>query len=189
MNEINLLPWRALRRMEFKKKLKLIITTGLLVSVISSTILNFYLKNEKAKQSTRNEILIREIEYLDKNIKKISRINANIRLISNRLNYLTYMQENPVFIVHFLDELSRKIPDNISLNSLSKINEKIIILGQAKNHKDIGVMMRNLANNAWVRNAELIEIMKKQSQGEAFNEFKLKANMEFQDDSNQQERI
>ncbi|KTD07151.1 PilN domain-containing protein [Legionella jamestowniensis] len=179
MTEINLLPWRRLRKIEGKRKFKLVITLGFFVALSFIVIVNFLVKNILTNQINRSYLLKNEINLLNEKIREISKIKSDIRSIKESIINLLKMQNNPVIVIRFFDCLSKETPDNIRLILVELKNNKMIIKGQSKNHVDIGKMMRNITRNRWVSNAKLVEIVKRHDQEES-NRFKMQADMEIQ---------
>ncbi|WED43834.1 PilN domain-containing protein [Legionella cardiaca] len=179
MSEINLLPWRTLRRAELKKKLIIISLSSLSFIFILSVILSFYIDRPIKRQLRRNQKLQMEIMNLEGKIQETRKIIESRDLIMNHVKRLHYLQLNPILVIHFLDEILKIIPENICLDSMEMKEGKIVISGRAKFHDDIGLMMHKFGKNKWICNYKITEIRTVGYKN--YSKFKLNISMKFYD--------
>lgn len=174
MTQINLLPWRELRREQEKKQFTLYFAFGLIGAVIMVLLMNTYAKQLIEDQSARNEILQKEIQVLNKQTKEIEQIKALRLALIARMNIVQNLQSTRILTVRLFDELIKILPDGVFLTKMERSGDRIILLGYAESSSSISILMRNIEHNPWIYQPDLTEIKKtKEAQARVENEFKL----------------
>lgn len=170
MPSINLLPWRAERRVQRQKEFHLMLgVTALIAAVIVFAVYMFYM-DSLAYQNDRNEFLNSEIRVLNNKIREIERLRtARARLI-DRMNLIQDLQGNRPVIVRMFDTMARIIPDDLYFTEVSLRGEKVVIKGMAKSNNRVATLMRNFDQSDWFADPALIRVVAKDSH---LNEFEI----------------
>ncbi|KTD74054.1 PilN domain-containing protein [Legionella tucsonensis] len=177
MTQINLLPWRELKRDQEKK----LFTTMLLVCIVAAAfivfLINSYASGLVSNQVTRNQMLQKEINTMDVQIKEIKNLQKAREMIISRMSVVQHLQSTRTLMVHLFDELINVTPAGIYLTKIEGKNDVITVSGYAESNTFVSMLMRNIENNDWLHNPLLSEIKKeeneKKKQQSAENEFKL----------------
>ncbi|MCP0914486.1 MULTISPECIES: PilN domain-containing protein [Legionella] len=176
MADINLLPWRELKREREKKEFGIFVFIGLTSAVLIIFLINFYAKQLVEQQSRRNEILQTEITRLEKQIKEIADIKKLRQALIARMRIVQNLQGTRSLTVRLFDELIKIMPDGVFLTHVERSGDKVTLLGYAESNTNISQLMRNIENNQWIQNPELTEIKKTKEEtpsSNVENEFKL----------------
>ncbi|WP_133127112.1 PilN domain-containing protein [Legionella nagasakiensis] len=175
MTEINLLPWRELKREREKKQFTIYLFLALISAAAVVFLINIYAKQLIEHQSSRNQLLENEITRLKQQIKEIEEIKAIREALIARMIIIQNLQATRSLTVRLFDELIKIMPDGVFLTYVERKEDKITILGYAESNSNISQLMRNIENNNWIKEPYLTEIKKTQeeSSSRVENEFKL----------------
>ncbi len=174
MTQINLLPWREQKREQEKK----VFTTILIVCAIFAAfivfIVNYYASELVSNQITRNQILQKEINSLEDQIKEIKALKLIRKALISRMSIVQNLQSTRTLMVHLFDELIQILPPGIYVTKLERKNDMVTLWGYSESNTNISILMRNIESNAWIQNPSLTEIKKMDDNKQpANNEFKL----------------
>ena len=174
MTEINLLPWRELKREREKKRFSIYLVMALVVAAAIVFLVNLYAQELIDRQTDRNQMLQNEIALLDKQIKSIAEIKKLRQALVARMEIVQNLQATRSLIVHLLDELVKIMPDGVYLTSVERSVDKVTLLGYAESNTNISQLMRNIQHNRWIQDPELTEIKKtNEDKPDVVNQFKL----------------
>lgn len=158
--EINLLPWRELKRKREQKQLSVVILV-VLISVITILLLfNNLAKNLSDKQIQRNQRLTEEIVLFTSQIEEKKKLKKQEKMLITRLNYLQNLQKKPILLVHLFDELVKLMPDGVYLNQVQKIDDSITLKGIADSNSSVSKLIQGIEKNPWLQSPILGEIKK-----------------------------
>ncbi len=155
---INLLPHRE----EKRKRKKVAFFAGLgVAAVIGLAIVGGWyaiVEQLKAGQQERNQFLQTEIAKLEKEIKDIATLKAEIASLTARQKAVEDLQTDRNMPVYLLNELVKKTPEGIYFTSLKQDGQVLVIVGIAQTQERISEFLRNTAyNSEWLVRPELIE--------------------------------
>ena len=155
---INLLPHRE----EKRKRKKIAFFAGLGAAAIAglAVVGGWYVIVEQLKsaQQDRNQFLSTEIAKLDREIKDIAMLKAEIAALTARQKAVEDLQTDRNMPVYILNELVRQTPEGMYFTSLKQDNQLLSITGIAQTQERISEFLRNTANNSeWLVTPELIE--------------------------------
>ncbi|MGM9452194.1 PilN domain-containing protein [Legionella bozemanae] len=177
MTQINLLPWRELRREQEKKLFTTILLACIVAAAFIVFLINLYASGLVRNQVTRNQILQKEINSMDAQIKEIKNLQKAREMMISRMSIVQHLQSTRTLIVHLFDELINITPSGIYLTQVEGKNDVITVSGYTESNAFVSILMRNIENNDWLHNPLLSEIKKeedeKKKQHTANNEFKL----------------
>ncbi|WP_392537652.1 PilN domain-containing protein [Legionella sp. 227] len=181
MTQINLLPWRELKREQEKK----LFTIMLLVCVVAAAfivfLINSYASGLVSNQITRNQMLQKEINAMDAQLKEIKNLEKTREMLISRMSIVQHLQSTRTLMVHLFDELINITPSGVYLTQVEGKNDIISVLGYTESNTFVSILMRNIENNDWLHNPVLSEIKReendkdkdKEKQQSTENEFKL----------------
>ncbi|AWN73751.1 PilN domain-containing protein [Legionella anisa] len=177
MTQINLLPWRELKREQEKKLFTLMLLVSIVASAFVVFLINSYASGLVSNQVTRNQMLQKEINTMDAQIKEIKNLQKAREMIISRMSVVQHLQSTRTLMVHLFDELINITPSGVYLTQVEGKNDVITLSGYTESNTFVSILMRNIENNDWVHNPLLGEIKKedneKKKQQSASNEFKL----------------
>ncbi|HHF7372657.1 PilN domain-containing protein [Legionella bozemanae] len=177
MTQVNLLPWRELRREQEKKLFTTILLACIVAAAFIVFLINSYASGLVRNQVTRNQILQKEINSMDAQIKEIKNLQKAREMMISRMSIVQHLQSTRTLMVHLFDELINITPSGIYLTQVEGKNDVITVSGYTESNAFVSILMRNIENNDWLHNPLLSEIKKeedeKKKQHTANNEFKL----------------
>lgn len=155
---INLLPHRE----EKRKRKKIAFFAGLAAAAVAGLFVvgGWYVIVEQLKsaQQDRNQFLSAEIAKLDKEIKDIAALKAEIASLTARQKAVEDLQTDRNLPVHILNELVKQTPEGMYFTSLKQDGQLLSVGGIAQTQERISEFLRNTAyNSQWLVSPELIE--------------------------------
>jgi len=157
---INLLPHREAAR----KRRREVFYTALGASaiaggVIAGTIYLWYAA-QISNQQDKNKVLKTEIAQLERQIKDIATLQAEIAALRARQQAVEDLQADRNIPVHMLNELVRQLPDGVYLTSMRQQGDVVALTGVAQSNERVSELLRNLGSGSpWITRPELIEIV------------------------------
>ncbi|MBN9226929.1 MULTISPECIES: PilN domain-containing protein [Legionella] len=181
MTQINLLPWRELKREQDKK----LFTTMLLVCVVVAAfivfLINSYASGLVSNQITRNQMLQKEINTMNAQLNELKNLQKAREMLISRMSIVQHLQSTRTLMVHLFDDLINIMPSGVYLTQVEGKNDVITVLGYTESNTFVSMLMRNIENNDWLHDPRLTEIKReennkdkdKEKQQSTENEFKL----------------
>lgn len=157
---INLLAHREAAR----KKRKDIFNFSLLASVLAGGLVAgavyLWIQGQISEQQQQNQILQREIQVLEAQIKEIAGLEGEIAALRARQQAVEDLQADRNLPVHLLTELVRQLPDGVYVTSMRQDNQLVTLQGVAQSNERVSELLRHLANDTpWFAKPELVEIV------------------------------
>ena len=155
---INLLPHREEKRQ--RKKIAFFVGLGVAAFVGLAIVGGWYLIVDQLKvaQQERNQFLSAEIAKLDKEIKDIATLKAEIASLTARQKAVEDLQIDRNLPVHLLNELVKQTPEGIYFTLVKQDGQVLTITGIAQTQERVSEFLRNTAyNSEWLVRPELIE--------------------------------
>lgn len=155
---INLLPHRE----EKRRRKKIAFFVGLAAAAVAGLIVVggwfAVVEQFKASQRERNQFLSGEIAKLEREIKDIATLKAEIASLTARQKAVEGLQTDRNVPVHILNELVRQTPEGMYLTSLKQTGQSLNLTGIAQTQERISEFLRNTAySSPWLTSPELIE--------------------------------
>ncbi|BCA95916.1 pilus assembly protein PilN [Legionella antarctica] len=173
MTQINLLPWREQKREQEKKVFTTILIASSVFAAFIVIIVNYYASELVSNQTSRNQILQKEINSLEAQIKEINALTLIRKALISRMSIVQNLQSTRTLMVHLFDELIQILPQGIYVTKLERKNDMVNLWGYSESNTNISILMRNIETNVWIQNPNLTEIKKMDNKQPANNEFKL----------------
>ena len=155
---INLLPHREEKRK--RKKIAFFLGLGLAAVAGLAIVGGWYavVEQMKSAQQERNQFLQTEIAKLEKEIKDIATLKAEIASLTARQKAVEDLQTDRNIPVHILNELVKVTPEGMYFTTLKQDGQVLNITGIAQTQERISEFLRTTAyNSEWLVKPELIE--------------------------------
>ena len=157
---INLLPHREAARKRRRDLFNASLGGAVLVGGLLSGAIYLWFEGQIAIQQGRNEFLQTEIGRLEKQIKDIATLQAEIAALRARQQAVEDLQSDRNQPVHLLNELVKQLPDGVYLTGFKQDNLQVSLQGVAQSNERVSELLRNLTNNSpWLERPELVEIV------------------------------
>jgi len=155
---INLLPHRE----EKRKRRKIAFFAGLGVAAAAGLgvvgVWYVVVQQLTVVQQDRNKFLSVEISKLEKEIKDIASLKAEIASLTARQKAVEDLQIDRNLPVHLLNELVRQTPEGMYFTSVKQDGQVLSIIGIAQTQERVSEFLRNTAyNSEWLVKPELVE--------------------------------
>lgn len=157
---INLLPHRDAAR----KKRKDFFNYSLLASALAGGLIAgaifLWFKAQISTQQNKNLLLSNEITVLERQIKDIAGLEAEIAGLRARQQAVEDLQADRNQPVYLMTEVVKQLPDGVFIQSMRQVNQDVTFTGVAQSNERVSELLRNLANNTpWFSKPELVEIV------------------------------
>ncbi|MBD9436987.1 PilN domain-containing protein [Pseudoxanthomonas sp. PXM03] len=155
MARINLLPWRAERRVQRQREFYVMLGAAAIAGLLLSFLLWFHYDGQVSGQTKRNDFLKDEIAKVQAQNKEIERLDEQKRRLLARKDVIEKLQANRSQMVHLFDSLVRTIPDGVMLANIKQEGEVLTLQGRAQSNARVSTYMRNLETSGWMTKPEL----------------------------------
>ena len=155
MARINLLPWRAERRVQRQREFYVMLGAAAIAGLLLSFLLWFHYDRQVSGQTVRNDFLKAEIAKVEAQNKEIEKLDEQKRRLLARKEVIEKLQANRSQMVHLFDSLVRTIPDGVSLSNIKQDGEVLTLEGRAQSNARVSTYMRNLETSGWMTKPEL----------------------------------
>lgn len=156
---INLLPHREARRRRqqaaFYTGIGLSVAVGALIALVWYVALG----QMAAAQRGRITFLSTEVGILERQIKDIASLNADIEALKARQKAVEDLQIERNTPVRLLGELARQTPDGVYVLAIRQTGDRVLLNGYAQSNERVSEFLRNVSyNSTWLQQPELLEI-------------------------------
>lgn len=155
MARINLLPWRAERRVQRQREFYVMLGAAAIAGLLLSFLLWFHYDRQVSGQTARNDFLKDEIAKVQAQNKEIEKLDEQKRRLLARKDVIEKLQANRSQMVHLFDSLVRTIPDGVMLSNIKQEGEVLTLEGRAQSNARVSAYMRNLETSGWMTKPEL----------------------------------
>ena len=155
---VNLLPHREERRKRARQHFFVLIGGTAVVGALVVGLMHTYYAEKIDAQQSRNQYLKTEIAKLDKEIAEINKLKDEIQSLLARKQIIETLQADRAQTVHLLDDLVKRMPEGVYLQSLSQKGLRINVVGYAQSNARVSTLMRNIESSPWLENPELVEV-------------------------------
>ncbi len=156
--DINLLPWRQIRRNNEKKTSIIVMVVVLMIVIASGLLVADYMRRFSDLQVSRNQRIGYEIERINKHIQDIEKLKTQKKKLIERLFFMQKINNDASLLLHLFSELTQLIPEEIYLNRFRQDDAKITLQGVAASNDAISLLIQNVERNPWLQDAKLVEI-------------------------------
>lgn len=155
---LNLLPHRETARKKKREQFYAAATLAALVGFGVAVLTYSWFQAAISDQRAINAVLDTEIKTLDRKIKDIKGLQAQIEALQARQRAVEDVQSDRNQSVHLLAELVRQLPAGVLLTKLVQTDQAVVISGSAQTNDQVSELLRNLGGQSpWFSKPELIE--------------------------------
>ena len=173
MIRINLLPHREHKRRERRKQFyvgsALMILLGLAIGYLGHT----YMAQNIERQEGRNNYFKAEIKKLDEEIAEIRNLRSQIEALLARKQVIESLQGNRAETVHMFNELARRMPEGVHLNTIKQTGSRVLLTGYAQSNARVSHLMRSLEESPYLAQPGLIEARATTANNRRLSQFSL----------------
>jgi type IV pilus assembly protein PilN len=179
---INLLPWREIKRKKNKRIFLISLLVSALISICAIFLVQWYYSMAMTEQKQRNAFLNAALVTYDQKIKKIQKIKILKKNLTKRMNMIGQLQKERPIVVYIFDVLNDILPAGVYVTEISKNSNVLQLTGKADSNNQISKFMRSINSakeSAWFRGAVLHEIKSAGKKSETrVSDFKLKLTLD-----------
>ncbi|MEJ1096334.1 MULTISPECIES: PilN domain-containing protein [unclassified Pseudoxanthomonas] len=165
MAKINLLPWRAERRVQRQREFYAMLGVAAFAGVLLSFLLWFHYDRQISGQQARNQFLEAEIKKVEAQNEQIKELDKQKDRLLARKKVIEELQANRSQMVHLFDSLVRTVPDGLALANIKQEGEVLTLQGRAQSNARVSAYMRNLESSGWMTKPDLSIIEAKPEDG------------------------
>lgn len=175
MTQINLLPWREMRRKEAQRQFASLAAGAVVLMGLIILYVHLHIGGLMEQQQARNEFLNTEIATVDKKISEIKELESERKKLLARMDVVQQLQSQRPRIVYLFKEFVNVLPDGVYLTQLKQIGDTITIDGLAQSNARVSTVMRNIDASEWLDKPklEVIETTTNKQQTERASHFQL----------------
>jgi type IV pilus assembly protein PilN len=156
---INLLPHREAARKRRREVFYAALVASAIAGGVVAGVIFLWYAAQISNQQGKNTVLQTEIKQLERQIKDIATLQAEIAALRARQQAVEDLQADRNMPVHLLNELVKQLPDGVYVSSLKQENQVVTIQGTAQSNERVSELLRNLGSNSpWLTKPELVEI-------------------------------
>lgn len=157
---INLLPHREAARKQRRDLFNVSLGASALLGGLIAGGIFLWFQAQISLQQGKNNVLTSEIKVLERQIKDIATLEAEIAGLRARQQAVEDLQADRNQPVYLLTELVKQLPDGVYIGSMRQENQVVTLQGVAQSNERVSELLRNLANNTpWFSKPELVEIV------------------------------
>jgi len=171
MTRINLLPWRDALRKQKQDEFIVGLVAAAVIGIAVVLGLYFYLDGEIKTQQAMKEKVSEKTKELRLVTKKIRDIKKKKTIIDDKMMAIQKLQESRQNVVHFMDEVSKVMPEGVFLSEIKQGESSVSLKGKTQSNARISELMRNIDSSGWLIAPEIsvIEMGKKGANGKLSN--------------------
>lgn len=172
---INLLPWREERKR--KRQQAFLVMLGAAVALGGGVWFAGvgYFNHHIDHQEQRNDMLRVEIREFDRQIARISELEATRNQLNARMEVIQDLQRGRPQIVHMFEEMVQTLPDGLYLNTLRQQGDRLTLSGVGQSNARVSSYMERLESSDWLRDSELDVIEVRRRDGIRVSDFTVRA--------------
>lgn len=173
MTNINLLPWRELRRQQRQKQFLVGLGTTALLAALSIFLWDLAVNHLIDRQKNRNHYLREHIALLDQEVSEIRELQQRRNQLVERMEIIQALQGDRPVVVRLLDQLVRTLPDGVFYTALDTRDDVVALEGVAESNNHVSSLMRRLDASQWLDSSKLDAVQSAPKQGDQAATFKL----------------
>lgn len=173
MSNINLLPWRELRRQQRQQQFLVALGITVLGAALSILTWDLTVNHLVDQQQNRNQYLREHILLLDQEVSEIRELQQKRNQLVERMEIIQALQGDRPVVVRLLDQLVRTVPDGIFYTALNTKGNVVALEGVAESNNHVSSLMRRLDASEWLDSPRLDAVQSASQYGDQAATFKL----------------
>lgn len=179
MIRINLLPYRETEQKANLQRQIVIIAGTFALFLIVVIALQVYLTANISGLEKKVKDREARLAVLDKKIGDIEMFKQDKTDIEKKLSIIKNLEQNRLYPVRLLDELSRMVPvEDVWLEKLSEQGTELRIEGMARNNIAVALFMKNLEKSGFIKSVDLTSSKQTEISSIKVQQFNLLCSME-----------
>ena len=176
MSQLNLLPWRELRRKEIDTQVRNI-AIGVALLMAAAVFWGYwYMSGLIDEQNQRNSYLEQQIKKVEKELKEVNKVKKKKAELISRMEVIQKLQSDRTRMVKLFDGLAKNLPKGMYLTLFEIKGNKITLQGSADSNGTISKFMRLIEAAEIFTTPNLNVINIKNDKGIRVSNFTLKFN-------------
>ncbi len=176
MSQLNLLPWRELRRKEIDTQIR---NVAIGVALLMGIVVYWgylYMNGLLEEQGQRNSYLEQQIKKVEKELQEVNRVKNRKADLISRMEVIQKLQSDRTRMVKLFDGLAKNLPKGMYLTLFEIRGNKITLKGSADSNGTISKFMRLIEASDIFTTPNLNVINIKNDKGLRVSNFTLKFN-------------
>jgi type IV pilus assembly protein PilN len=173
VRDVNLLPWRQLKRERAKKQFIFYLLGGISMALMGNYIAHSYANYLVDAQLSRALQLKNEIMQLNMKMKQINEMKESRRIWLAKILIINNLETIRPLTIHLFDEVAKNIPKNIYLDQMKRFQDKVTLSGYAKSNTTIALFIERILKSKWLKEPRLTAIKKNAMELADKNKFEL----------------
>ena len=178
MTQINLLPWREQQRQDSKIQLAIVFSIGLGLALLVVLLAHFYMTSLIKTQQKRVNFLTSELAQIKTDMINLNKQKEQVTQVESALNFIIGLRAKSFRAVHLLNQLAAVTPESITLISVMRDKDLVLLEGEAQSDLDITQLMKRLSGLPGFTQPVLTEISAKKEPPMTERYFRLKVNQQ-----------
>ncbi|GMR06964.1 MAG: type 4a pilus biogenesis protein PilN [Gammaproteobacteria bacterium] len=176
MSQLNLLPWRELRRKEIDSQVRNIGIGVALLMAIAVYWGYLYMNGLINEQDQRNSYLEEQIKKVEAELKEVNKVKKKKADLISRMEVIQKLQSDRTRMVKLFDGLAKNLPKGMYLTLFEIKGNNITLQGSADSNGTISKFMRLIESAEIFTTPNLNVINIKNEKGLRVSNFTLKFN-------------
>ena len=176
MAQLNLLPWRELRRKELNRQ---VINIAVGVALLMCGLVYWaylVMENRIDNQNQRNAYLEQQIKKVEQELKEVNKVKKKKAELLARMEVIQKLQSDRTRMVRLFDSLAKNLPKGMYLTLFEIKGNNITLQGSADSNGTISKFMRLIEGSEYFTTPNLNVINIKNDKGLRVSNFTLKFN-------------
>jgi type IV pilus assembly protein PilN len=144
MSQLNLLPWRELRRKEIDAQVRNIAVGVAVLMAIVVYWAYAFMNGMIDEQNQRNTYLEQEIKKVEKELAEVNKVKKKKAELISRMEVIQKLQSDRTRMVKLFDGLAKNLPKGMYLSLFEIKGNKITLKGSADSNGTISKFMRQI---------------------------------------------
>jgi len=173
MIKINLLPYHETEKKASQAKEILLLAGSFIAFVACIVILHLYMVARITLLESDIQANKQRLAELKKIVGNIEELKADKKVLENKINIITKLEQGRTFPVYMLDQLASSVPvKDLSLENISQTGNSLSIEGKARNTIVVALFMKSLESLPFIGSVNLVSSRQDEIAGSKVQSFK-----------------
>jgi len=172
MIKINLLPYHETEKKASQAKEILLLAGSFIAFVACIAILHFYMVARIALLESDIQANEQRLAELKKIVGNIEELKAEKRILENKIDIITKLEQGRTFSVSMLNQLASSVPvKDLSLENVSQSGNSLSLKGKARNTIVVASFMKSLESLPFIGSVNLVSSVQDEIAGSKVQSF------------------